>query len=552
MPRARAAGPASVPDGRARVFIERITPQVDNGRFPVKRVVGERVEVAADIFADGHDKIRAVAGVRFTPFGTDAKPGPWREEAMALVNNDLWTVNLEATHAGWLEYQVSAWIDYFESWRNELDKKHAAGLDVGSELTEGAHLIRARAAGARGGLLRRLQEAADQVDGPAGQAQRVERALAEDLAADMAIADDRREKVSSGVFRARVERLRARFGAWYEMFPRSETPDARSATFAEAARRLPGHRRDGLRRGLPAADPPDRPHGTARGGTTRPTAGPDDPGSPWAIGAAEGGHTAVDPGLGTLEDFDGSCDGGRAGRPRGGARHRLPVLAGSSLGARSTPSGSATGPTARSSTPRTRRRSTRTSTRSTSSAEAWQALWDGCSDVVAVLDRPRRADLPRRQPAHQAVRVLGVADRRGAAGASRTSSSSPRRSRGPKLMQRLAKGGFTQSYTYFTWRNTASRADRVLHRADADRGPRVPAAEPVRQHAGHPARVPAGRRAAGVSGAARAGRHARDRLRHLQRLRALREHAACAGLRGVPRLGEVPDPAARLGRRPAT
>ena len=194
-------------------------------------------------------------------------------------------------------------------------------------------------------------------------------ALEADLQHAMATRADRsRATRYERVLEVMVEPVRARYGAWYEMFPRSAGTDpSRSATFDEAAEPAAVRRRHGLRRALPAADPPDRPelpqgaeqHAAARARTI--------PGSPWAIGGEAGGHTAVEPGLGTLDDFDRFVAAARGARPRDRARPRLPGLARSSLRQGASRSGSATAPTARSSTRRTRRRSTRTSTRSTSS-----------------------------------------------------------------------------------------------------------------------------------------------------------------------------------------
>ena len=325
------------------------------------------------------------------------------------------------------------------------------------------------------------------------------------------------------VLRSVVERERARFGAWYEMFPRSAgtDPDAQRARSTRPRRGCPTSRRWAstcctCRRSIRSAA------ASARARTTRSTPGPDDPGSPWAIGGDAGGHTRRragprhDRGLRSVRRGGRGATGSRS-RSTSPTRRRptIPTCA-------SIRSGSGTGPTARSSTPRTRRRNTRTSTRSTSSRSDWQALWQRAEARHRVLDRPRREDLPRRQPAHQAVPVLGVGARARSSGSIPDTIFLSEAFTRPKVMRYLAKSGFSQSYTYFTWRNTKDGADRVLHRAHADRRARVHAAEPVRQHAGHPARVPAARRPAGVPGPAGPRRDARRHLRHLQRLRAVR------------------------------
>ncbi len=449
MPRVRAAGPASVA-GRARVIIEQVAPQVEQGRFPVKRVAGESLPVGADVFADGHDVIRTLVRVRRTPFGAGAKAGPWREIDLRPEGNDHWTAAIDLPDEGWWEYQVVGWIDRFESWRDEIRKKHDAGLDVASELVEGARLIRDRAARARAGAIRRLQAAADVVDGPAGQVERVQAALDEALAAEMAAADERAELVESTVFRARVERVRARVGAWYEMFPRSETPDpSRSATFAEAAARLAAIAAMGFDvLYLPPIHPIGRTNRKGRNNAL--DAAPTDPGSPWAIGGPEGGHTAVDPGLGTLEDFEAF----RRAAEREGLEVALdlafqcspdhPWVTEHPQWFRHRPDGTikyAENPPKKYQdiypiefdTP------------------DWQALWEALRDVTVFwaergvrifrVDNPHTknfrfwewmiADVQRRFPD---TIFLAEAFTR------------------PKVMRRLAKLGFTQSYTYFTWR----------------------------------------------------------------------------------------------------
>jgi starch synthase (maltosyl-transferring) len=237
-----------------RVVIENIRPEVDSGRFPIKRAVGERVDVRADAFADGHDVLVAV--LRHRP----ASQSEWRETAMtsAGVGSDEWTASFPVHEVGWHEYQIVAWVDRFLTWQRDLEKKEAAGQDVSVDLLEGSTLP----------------------------------------------IDDRSRATESPVRRVWVDRPRAASGAWYEMFPRSAGPDPnRSGTLAEAAAELPR-----------IADlgfdvlylPPIHPIGSSfrKGPNNSLIAGPGDLGSPWAIGSAAGGHTAVDPALGTLEDFD--------------------------------------------------------------------------------------------------------------------------------------------------------------------------------------------------------------------------------------------------------
>ena len=288
----------------------------------------------------------------------------WRETPMAPLGNDRWQAQFVVDALGTYEYTVEGWIDRFASWRHGLSAKIGAGQDVSSELLEGGSLVDGHPAdeAVRSQGLRRCLATRG---APIGE--RMAAALSTDLADAMAAAPDRsRATRYDRVLGVTVERERARFGAWYEMFPRSAGPDPkRSATFDEAAALLPYVKAMGFDvLYLPPIHPIGRSFRKGRNNSLE--ADPDDPGSPWAIGSEAGGHTAIEPGLGTLAISIGSS------RPRAGRTSRSrstwptrprPIIPGSG----STLNGSGNGRTARSSTPRTRRRSIRTSTRSTSS-----------------------------------------------------------------------------------------------------------------------------------------------------------------------------------------
>jgi starch synthase (maltosyl-transferring) len=297
-----------------RVVIDRISPEVDAGRFPIKRTVGEPVVVTADVFADGHDLIIVVLRDRPGAPVLSAPPAPWRETAMrpATGGPDEWTAEFEVSEIGWHEYQVTAWVDRFSTWRRDVQLKAAAGQDVSLELLEGSLIVRDAAVRmtARPDEARWLIHRADELSAPpptSGPWARVALALDYRLNAVMGMAGsvaDRSRATESAIRHVWVDRERARFGAWYEMFPRSAGPDPRrSATFREAAAALPR-----------IADlgfdivylPPIHPIGTSfrKGPNNSLTARPGDPGSPWAIGSKAGGHTSVEPGLGTVMDFD--------------------------------------------------------------------------------------------------------------------------------------------------------------------------------------------------------------------------------------------------------
>jgi len=284
---------------RRRVAIERVEPQIDCGRFPVKRVAGDRVTVEADIISDGHDLLGAVLK------HWDAR-GILSEIPMQLINNDHWRAAFHVSEVGVHRYSIEAWVDHFATWRDGLAKKVDAGLedhDLLIELRIGAPFIRRaaeRAEGTRRGL---LEHWAESLEEPADLKSALRTALSDEAGEMMRACADRRFSVSSPVFEIRVDPERARSTAWYEMFPRSAaTTPGRHGTLRDCADRLSyvaGMGFDVLYL------PPIHPIGVAnrKGKNNNPVAEPDDAGSPWAIGSSLGGHKDIDPQLGTLEDF---------------------------------------------------------------------------------------------------------------------------------------------------------------------------------------------------------------------------------------------------------
>ncbi len=282
-----------------RVIIENVKPEVDGGRFPAKRAVGETVAVEADIFVDGHDALSARLLHR------KAGEPEWRIQPMSFLVNDLWRASFTADELGHYEFTVVAWIDRFETWRNQLEKKAVAGQDVSVELMEGAGLVQSAADRAGGEDADRLKETADFLTSEAPLPERTRKALGRDLLRLMAASPDLSALTEYGkILPLRAEPVKALFSAWYEMFPRSCADDdpGRHGTFRDCIERLPYVADMGFDvLYLPPIHPIGRSHRKGRNNTTKP--GPDDPGSPWAIGAGEGGHKAIHPELGTLEDF---------------------------------------------------------------------------------------------------------------------------------------------------------------------------------------------------------------------------------------------------------
>jgi starch synthase (maltosyl-transferring) len=273
-----------------RLAIEAVTPAVDGGAFAVKRTAGEMVTVEADVLFDGHDKIGAALRWRI-PGGT-----AWQEVPMTPLGNDRWSAAFPLQSLGLHHFAVTAWRDRFATFRDELAKKVAAGLDVHLECIEGEQLVRAAGERSNPRLASALTGALE-----AGDLQTA--LLSDAVAALMARADKRPFRVQSALMPVDAERIGARFASWYEIFPRSMSDDeGRHGTFADVQRHLPRIRDMGFD---VLYFPPIHPIGlkNRKGRNNTLTPAPDDPGSPYAIGSADGGHDAIHPQLGTLADF---------------------------------------------------------------------------------------------------------------------------------------------------------------------------------------------------------------------------------------------------------
>ncbi|WP_165218880.1 alpha-1,4-glucan--maltose-1-phosphate maltosyltransferase [Affinirhizobium pseudoryzae] len=279
-----------------RLAIEAITPAVDDGRFPVKRIVGETVTVEADVFGDGHDPISAALVFRA------ADEADWTEVPMRLIENDRWRGEFTPRRMGRYEFAVETWRNPFQIFRYELSKKHEARLDLKLELQEGVNLIRASLDSASGYTAEALQDLLTQLD-QAAESERVVMLLAPETFALMAKADRRPHRVRSQAIPLDAERREAGFASWYQIFPRSQSGDPnRHGTFDDVIQRLPAIREMGFD---VLYFPPIHPIGKTnrKGRNNSLTAGPNDPGSPYGIGSEDGGHDAIHPELGTFEDF---------------------------------------------------------------------------------------------------------------------------------------------------------------------------------------------------------------------------------------------------------
>ena len=391
-----------------RIQIQAVEPVLDCGRYAVKRTVGDRVDVYATVFKDGHDALFGAVRVR--------GPGEsrWREVPLELLGNDRWAGSFTVDRPGRWQFAVIAWADRIVTWQDELRRKAEAGQeDLSGELSEGAVLLD-------------------------GSVPTLEEGLA-------ATASDRHGKVSSAAVPVDVDRELARFGSWYELFPRSW------GGFLGVAEKLP----DLARLGFDVVYlPPIHPIGVAnrKGRNNAPTAESGDVGSPWAIGSAEGGHDAISPDLGTWADFDAMVAAAR----QAGVELALdfaiqcspdhPWLKEHPEWFNRRPDGTlkyAENPPKR----------YQDIYNVNFESEDWQGLWQALRDVVLQwVERGItvfRVDNPHTKPSafwewliaevrrdHPEVIFLAEAFTR------------------PSMMTTLAKLGFAQSYTYFTWKNT--------------------------------------------------------------------------------------------------
>ncbi len=437
-----------------RLAIEKITPSVDDGRFPVKRVVGSTVEVEADVFGDGHDPISA------SLFYRAADETTWNEMPMRHVVNDRWRAEFPLRRMGRYEFAVESWRNPFAIFRYELSKKHEARLDLTLETIEGIRIVEDAQKSASGDLATRLTSLHDRLQA-LGPAEKVETLLSADTFRLMAEADRRPHRVRSAAMPLDAERREAAFASWFQIFPRSQSGDPnRHGTFDDVIARLPAIRDMGFD---VLYFPPIHPIGSTnrKGRNNSLTAGPNDPGSPYGIGSPDGGHDAIHPELGTFDDFRRLVSAAQS--------HGLEIALDLAIQASPDHPWLKEHPGWFDWRPDGTVRYAENPPKKYEdivnvdfyAKDAVPSLWTELRDVVQLwVDNDVklfRVDNPHTKPfpfwewliadirgRHPDVVFLSEAFTR------------------PKVMYRLAKVGFSQSYTYFTWRNTKSELESYM------------------------------------------------------------------------------------------
>lgn len=440
--------------GRKRVIIAHVSPRIEEGQYAAKAVIYENITISADIFADGHDELAASVLVRH------AADKRWTEIPMKLTVNDHWEAVFKPDKTGRYQFRLQGWIDHFSTWQTNTRKKLDAALNIEVELQTGAAMAGKAAAAASPADKRVLMEWAEMLntaETAEGLLSLPDRNIGEVMGR---YRDKSLLSLYPEVLEIEVERKKALFSTWYELFPRSASSEAgKHGTFRDVKKLLPRIARMGF-------DvlylPPIHPIGEEKrkGRNNSLEAGPDDPGSPWAIGNRKGGHKAIHPQLGTLKDFRELVrEAGKQGieialdiafqcapdhpyaaqhpkwfkwRPDGTVQYAenppkkyediLPL---------------------------------------DFESEDWQGLWEELKSVVEYwidkgvnifrVDNPHTKSLHfwewmihEIKAKHPQVIFLAEAFTR------------------PRIMERLAKAGFTQSYTYFTWRNTKRELEEYM------------------------------------------------------------------------------------------
>ncbi len=438
-----------------RVIIERVRPELDGGRYFIKRVVGETVRVTADIYADGHDAI----GASLLYKAENARR--WQEIQMTPGENDEWTATFTVGETGFFHYKIHGWVDHLLNWRNGFLKKQADGQRMEVELQIGAALLTTTAALYPKAKAGPLAVYAAKLARPEAYEAAVQAVLSDDFAAMVAQFPCKQNITEyDRNLRVRVGRERELFSAWYEVFPRSASPDpSRPGTFKDVVNLLPRVQELGFD---VLYMPPIHPVGklNRKGRNNAVTAQPGEPGSPWAIGSHEGGHKAVAPELGTLEDYRELI----AKAAERGIEVALDLAfqcAPDHPYIKEHPEWFLWRPDGTIAYAENPPKKYQDIVPLNFESDDWQGLWNELRSVIIFWCEQGIRIFRVDNPHTKAFRFWEWAINSVQETYPDTIFLSEAFTR-PRVMAQLAKGGFTQSYTYFTWRNTRRDMEAYL------------------------------------------------------------------------------------------
>jgi starch synthase (maltosyl-transferring) len=443
------------PAGQKRVIITNISPQVECGTYPAKAAIDEEIIISADIFCDGHDAIDASVFIKHE------KDRTWKEFPMSFINNDHWEKIFIGSKLGSYHFYVQGWIDHFITWKKGLLKKLEAGLEIAVELQIGVMLLEENMVAANSKDKAGLKKWIDQIKVAASTDDAIGLILLESNS-DLAKRTANRTFATKypQVFKINVEPRKALFSTWYELFPRSTSAEqGRHGTFKDVKRLLPRIANMGFD---VLYFPPIHPIGKSKrkGKNNSLTAEPNDPGSPWAIGNSAGGHKAIHEELGTLKDLKGLITEAK----------KFDIDIAMDIAYQCAPDHPYVkehpqwfkwrpdGTVQYAENPPKKYEDILPFNFET---DDWKNLWDELKSIVEYwidkgveifrVDNPHTKSfpfwewmMPEIKKKHPQVIFLAEAFTR------------------PRLMERLAKVGFTQSYTYFTWRDTKKELQEYL------------------------------------------------------------------------------------------
>ena len=442
-------------EGRRRVVITKVDPQVERGQFPAKTVIGEETVIGADIFSDGHDVVNASVLIKHE------KERQWKEIAMEPQGNDRWEAKWYPEKLGLYQFKIQGWIDHFATWQRDLEKKFMANQDIHVDLLVGAEMVRESAQDANPSEGEQLYEWENILQNSANNGVGITLALSEELAKAVERNIKTLATVYPQAFSILSERKKALFSTWYELFPRSASPDpGRHGTFQDVERLLPHIARMGFDT---LYFPPIHPIGEVKrkGRNNALVANADDPGSPWAIGSKDGGHKSIHPQLGTPKDFRRLVEKAR--------QHNIDIALDIAFQCapdhpyvKEHPEWFVWRPDGTVQYAENPPKKYEDIVPLNFESEDWKSLWAELKSIIDYwidqgieifrVDNPHTKAFPfwewvmgEVKKTHPQTIFLAEAFTR------------------PRLMERLAKGGFTQSYTYFTWRNTKQELEAYMH-----------------------------------------------------------------------------------------